>query len=64
MRATLQTHNDGTLVIRVDKEAAQVVFASILFASQFHDGIAPLVEIARQGIDRMTPETKGPQRCQ
>lgn len=63
MRATLQTHNDGTVAIRVDQEAARVVFASILFASKFHEGIAPLVEVAKRGIANMTADAKGTHPC-
>lgn len=64
MRATLQTHNDGTVAIRVDQEAAQVVFASILFAARFHEGITPLVEFAKQGIGHSTTEPQGTHPCQ
>lgn len=51
MRATLETPKDGTVVLRLDGEAARAVFASVLFAARFHDSFRPLTGIAKQGLD-------------
>jgi len=48
MRACIKTQKDGWIELQLDEEAARTVFASILFASRFHDGIAPLVKVATE----------------
>lgn len=50
MQAWLKTHNDGTVALHLDVEAARAVFASILFAAKFHEDIAPLARMAEQGL--------------
>ena len=50
MRASLKTYNDGTVALHLDVEAARAVFASILFAAKFHEDIAPLAQVAQQGL--------------
>lgn len=50
MRAWLKTLNDGTVALHLDLEAARAVFASILFAAKFHPDIAPLAQVAEQGL--------------
>lgn len=50
MQAWLKTHNDGTVALHLDLEAARAVFASILFATKFHEDIAPLAQVAEQGL--------------
>ena len=50
MQAWLKTHNDGTVALHLDLEAARAVFASILFAAKFHPDIAPLARVAEQGL--------------
>ena len=50
MQAWLKTHNDGTVALHLDVEAARAVFASILFAAKFHEDIAPLAQVAEQGL--------------
>lgn len=50
MQATLETKNDGALALLMDAEAARAVFASILFAARFHESIAPLSTVAKQGM--------------
>lgn len=64
MQATLQTYRDGTLTLRMDQAAAQAVFASILFASKFHEGIAPLTAVAKSGMASIDSDKKGVQPCQ
>lgn len=65
MRATLETNNDGALTMLMDAEAARAVFASILFAARFHDTIAPLSTVAKQGLET-TPSNSAERRpsCQ
>ena len=48
MQASFITHNDGTLELRLDKEAARASFASVIFAAKFHTKFAQLAEAAEQ----------------
>lgn len=64
MRATLQTANDGTIALQLDSEAARAVFASVLFASRFHENIAPLTLVAREGLERAAEMARGRSKCQ
>ena len=64
MRATLQTMNDGTIALQLDNEAARAVFASILFASRFHESIALLAAVAKQGLERAAEVTPRRSICQ
>ena len=50
MRALIETKTDGSVAMRLDAEAARTVFASVVFASRFHAGIAPLARIAQEGL--------------
>ena len=50
MQASINTETDGTVSLRLDAEAAQAVFASLVFASRFHEGIAPLAVIAAERL--------------
>jgi hypothetical protein len=34
MRASFKTHNDGTVALNLDTEAARAVFASVVFAAK------------------------------
>ena len=64
MRASIMTNTDESVHMRLDIEAAKAVFASILFAAQFHEGITPLVEIARLGLRLNDPKlTRRPKLC-
>jgi len=40
------------------------VFASILFASRFHESIAPLAAVAKQGLERAAEVTPRRSICQ
>jgi hypothetical protein len=51
MYASIRTNADGSIAMQLDLEAARAVFASILFAARFHERIAPLVIVAKQGLD-------------
>jgi hypothetical protein len=46
---------------RLDPEAAQAVFASVVFASRFHEGITPLAVIAAERLhgDELPSAAKG-----
>jgi hypothetical protein len=50
MQASIKTNTDGSLVLNLDDEAARAVFASVLFAARFHEGIKPLVKVAREAL--------------
>ena len=50
MQASIKTETDGMVNLRLDPEAAQAVFASVVFASRFHEGIAPLAVMAAEII--------------
>jgi len=51
VHASIKTNADGSVAIELDLDAARAVFASILFAARFHERIAPLVVVAKQGLD-------------
>jgi hypothetical protein len=51
MKATIISQSNGRVSLQMDAEAARAVFASIVFASRFHQRIAPLSEIAERGLD-------------
>jgi len=50
MQASIKTEADGMVSWRLDPEAAQAVFASVVFASRFHEGIAPLAMMAAERL--------------
>ena len=50
MRATFKTHNDGTVMLQLDGEAAQAVFASIVFAAKFNQNLGSLAQVAERGL--------------
>jgi hypothetical protein len=50
MQASIKTEANGTVNWRLDPEAAQAVFASVVFASRFHEGIAPLAVMAAERL--------------
>jgi hypothetical protein len=50
MQASIKTEADGMVSWRLDPEAAQAVFASVVFASRFHEGIAPLAVMAAERL--------------
>ena len=65
MQVSIKTGRDGSVDLRLDTEAARAMFASVLFASRFHDGIAPLAKVAEEGLgsDRR-PVIRRPDPCQ
>jgi hypothetical protein len=50
MQASIKTEADGMVSWHLDPEAAQAVFASVVFASRFHEGIAPLAVMAAERL--------------
>ena len=50
MQASIKTDADGMVNWRLDPEAAQAVFASVVFASRFHEGITPLAVMAAKRL--------------
>jgi len=50
MQVSMRTNRDGSVSLQLDVEAAHAVFASVLFASQFHEGIASLANVAEEGL--------------
>ena len=52
MQAQVKTRQDGTVLLRMDREAARATFASVVFASRYHDGIRSLEAIARGALEQ------------
>jgi hypothetical protein len=52
MRVSFKTHNDGTVALTLDTEAARAVFASVIFAGKFHQDFALLAKVAEEGLRR------------
>ena len=50
MHASIKKMPDGSVALDLDLEAARAIFASVLFAARFHERIAPLVEVAKEGL--------------
>jgi|GEM_PF-1498048 len=50
MQASIKTDTDGMVNWRLDPDAAQAVFASVVFASRFHEGITPLAVMAAERL--------------
>ena len=50
MQASIKTEADGMVNWRLDPEAAQAVFTSVVFAARFHEGIAPLAVMAAERL--------------
>ena len=50
MHASIKTKPNGNIALDLDIEAARAIFASVLFAARFHERIAPLVEVAKEGL--------------
>ena len=50
MQASIKMKPDGSVALDLDIEAARTIFASVIFAARFHEHIAPLVEVAKEGL--------------
>lgn len=66
MRALIGTRRDGSVDVHFDKEAAQAVFASVVFAARYHKGLAPIARIAEERLRNMKspPARRGAKPCQ
>jgi hypothetical protein len=65
MQASIEMTRSGSVAIHLDPKAARAVFASLLFAARFHEGIAPLVPIAEEGMRGVEQTAQGGSRsCQ
>jgi hypothetical protein len=51
MRAQVTTRRDGTVLLRMDQEAARAAFASVIFAARYHEGMRGLEEIAKKALE-------------
>jgi hypothetical protein len=51
MQAQVTTRPDGTVLLHMDVEAAQATFASVVFASRFHEGIREMAEVAKRALE-------------
>jgi hypothetical protein len=51
MQASIKMKPDGSVALDLDIEAARTIFASVIFAARFHERIAPLVEVAKEGLE-------------
>ena len=64
MRASISMKADGSVALDLNIEAARTIFASVIFAARFHERIAPLVEIAKEGLLLGKGKSaRRPQRC-
>jgi hypothetical protein len=64
MQASIKTKSDGSVDLRLDMEAARATFASVVFASRFHDGIAQLAKVAEEGLGGDSrPAVRRPDPC-
>ena len=50
MQASIKMKVDGSVALDLDIEAARTIFASVIFAARFHERIATLVEVAKEGL--------------
>jgi len=50
MQASIKMEPNGSFAMQLDVEAARAVFASVIFAARFHEHVAPLVKIAKEGL--------------
>ena len=50
MQASIKMKPNGSVAMQLDVEAARAVFASVLFAARFHERFAPLVKVAKEGL--------------
>jgi hypothetical protein len=52
MQAAIRNMSDGSVALKLDTDAARAVFASVLFASRFHEGFSSLAQIAKEELER------------
>ncbi|HMH13170.1 MAG TPA: hypothetical protein VK578_08690 [Edaphobacter sp.] len=54
MQAQVKNQRDGTVLLSMDAEAARATFASVVFASRFHDGFRSLEKVAKKALEEKT----------
>lgn len=65
MKALIRTEEDGSVVMQLDPEAARATFASVQFASRFHDKIAALSRLTEQELAQQSePIRRRRTKCQ
>ena len=52
MQAAIRNMTDGSVALKLDANAARAVFASVLFASRFHEDFSPLARLAKEALER------------
>ena len=57
MQAAIKNMTDGSVALKLDADAARAVFASVLFAARFHEGISPLARIVKEELERDNQKT-------
>jgi hypothetical protein len=63
MQAVVETKQDGTVATALDGEAARAMIASIVFASQFHEGILPLAGTLQADLPGKEAQEAGRSPC-
>ncbi len=65
MQALIGTRRDGSVDVHCDKEAAQAVFACVVFAARYHEALAPIARIAEERLRAMKsrPARRGAEPC-
>jgi hypothetical protein len=58
MHASIENQPDETIALRLDLDAARAAFASIVFASHFHEDIVPLARIVEARLKTDTRRRK------
>jgi hypothetical protein len=51
MQVDITNKTNGRIAMELDREAAQALFASVAFASKYHEGIQPLALIVEQKFE-------------
>ena len=51
MQAQVTRRPDGTVLLHMDAEAARATFASVVFASRFHEGIRGMAGVAKRALE-------------
>lgn len=54
MQAQVRTTRNGTVLLRMDAEAAHATFGCVIFASRYHEGISSLKEVAEKALEAET----------
>ena len=57
MQAAIRNMTDGSVALKLDADAARAIFASVLFAARFHEGISPLARIGKEELERDNRKT-------